>query len=226
MKETHIPLHERLIVGIFLAAAAGGLDAYTFLFHGEVFAGLQTGNFILLGLNLGAGKWSLLPHYLVPILAFLAGTLFTRTLQHIFKEDSTPLGKRQKLILTIEIALMLLVALISPWVPNMVASALLSITAAAQLQEFRRLRNGPFTSLMMTGNLRTLGETICDAVFHHDKKAGTKFWETFAVITSFVVGAALTSLLGGYLGDRTILLSAIILVVPLTLLMLQPDQII
>ncbi|MEG0079125.1 DUF1275 family protein, partial [Enterococcus sp.] len=53
MKDKEYPLHERLIIGVFLAAAAGGLDAYTYLFHGEVFAGLQTGNFILLGLNLG-----------------------------------------------------------------------------------------------------------------------------------------------------------------------------
>lgn len=224
MKETQIPLHERLVVGIFLAAAAGGLDAYTYLFHGKVFAGLQTGNFILLGLNLGAGNWSLAPHYLLPITAFLVGTLFTRTLQHLLKEDQTPLGKRQKLVLTIEIALMVLVAISSPWLPDMVATSLLSLTAAAQLQEFRRLRNGPFTSLMMTGNLRTLGETICDAVFHHDQHAGAKFWETLAVMVSFVIGATTTSLLGQLLGDRTILLSAGILLVPLGLLLRQPQQ--
>lgn len=41
--------HERLEFGMALAATAGGLDAYTYLVHGEVFAGLQTGNFILLG---------------------------------------------------------------------------------------------------------------------------------------------------------------------------------
>ncbi|WP_434976965.1 DUF1275 family protein [Latilactobacillus sakei] len=32
-----------------LLAAAGGFDSYTFLVHGQVFAGLQTGNLILLG---------------------------------------------------------------------------------------------------------------------------------------------------------------------------------
>ena len=58
LKDREYPLHERLIIGVFLAAAAGGLDAYTYLFHGEVFAGLQTGNFILLGLNLGQGDFT------------------------------------------------------------------------------------------------------------------------------------------------------------------------
>lgn len=50
-------VHERLEFGMALAATAGGLDAYTYLVHGEVFAGLQTGNFILLGVHLGQGHW-------------------------------------------------------------------------------------------------------------------------------------------------------------------------
>lgn len=50
--ETKIPVHETLIIGILLAMSAGGLDAYTYLVHGEVFAGLQTGNLILLGIHL------------------------------------------------------------------------------------------------------------------------------------------------------------------------------
>ncbi|GEP21872.1 hypothetical protein FC71_GL000529 [Latilactobacillus sakei subsp. carnosus DSM 15831] len=43
-----------------LLAAAGGFDSYTFLVYGQVFAGLQTGNLILLGTHIGQMKWSVL----------------------------------------------------------------------------------------------------------------------------------------------------------------------
>lgn len=217
MKDKEYPLHERLIIGVFLAAAAGGLDAYTYLFHGEVFAGLQTGNFILLGLNLGHGNFGALLRFIVPISAFFIGSVATRFLQHHLK-DETSLRSRQKLVLVIEIILMLLTAFLSPYISDKLASALLSFAAAAQLQEFRKLHAGPFTSLMMTGNLRTLGETSWDAFIHHDKNAKAKFNDTAIVILSFVTGATLNSLLGNRLGTATIIVSAVILVIPLFIL--------
>ena len=57
MQTTTYPIHERLLIGTLLTAAAGSFDAYTYLLHGEVFAGLQTGNVILLGVHLGQGQW-------------------------------------------------------------------------------------------------------------------------------------------------------------------------
>ncbi|MBO0448487.1 DUF1275 domain-containing protein [Enterococcus sp. MJM12] len=217
MKDKEYPLHERLIIGVFLAAAAGGLDAYTYLFHGEVFAGLQTGNFILLGLNLGHGNFGALLRFIVPISAFFIGSVATRFLQHHLK-DETSLRSRQKLVLIIEIILMLLTAFLSPYISDKLASALLSFAAAAQLQEFRKLHAGPFTSLMMTGNLRTLGETSWDAFIHHDEKAKAKFNDTAIVILSFVTSATLNSLLGNRLGTATIIVSAVVLVIPLFIL--------
>ena len=218
MTKVENPLHERLVVGIFLAAAAGGLDAYTYLFHGEVFAGLQTGNFILLGLHFGEGNWYLLPHYLVPIFAFLVGSFLTRTIQHRIPEDPSSPGKRQKLILSLEILLMVIVAVLSPYISDMLTSAILSVAAAAQLQEFRRLNNGPFTSLMMTGNLRTVGESLFGSLILHDRQAGKKLRETVSIIFSFVTGAAINGFFGQWLGDRTIIISAIILIIPVLLL--------
>lgn len=48
-----IPTYEKTFFGALLTMAAGGIDAYSYIFHGQVFAGLQTGNMILLGVNLG-----------------------------------------------------------------------------------------------------------------------------------------------------------------------------
>lgn len=48
MKNKDIFMHP--LIAILLAITSGGIDAYTFIEQGGVFAGLQTGNSILLGL--------------------------------------------------------------------------------------------------------------------------------------------------------------------------------
>lgn len=209
-------IHERLEFGMALAATAGGLDAYTYLVHGEVFAGLQTGNFILLGVHLGQGHWRALIHYLIPILAFALGALLARYLQ-------TKIHKNQQLwFLTFEISLLLIVGIFSPQLPNLVVNALLSIAAATQLQEFQRLKGKPFTSLMMTGNLRNLSTNFFEGFIQHEAAKRIAFRDTLIILSSFVLGALLNGFLVTYFNQRTILFSLIFL--GLSVLLLLNDR--
>lgn len=209
-------IHERLEFGMALAATAGGLDAYTYLVHGEVFAGLQTGNFILLGVHLGQGHWRALIHYLIPILAFALGALLARYLQ-------TKIHKNQQLwFLTFEISLLLIVGIFSPQLPNLVVNALLSIAAATQLQEFQRLKGKPFTSLMMTGNLRNLSTNFFEGFIQHEAAKRIAFRDTIIILSSFVLGALLNGFLVTYFNQRTILISLIFL--GLSVLLLLNDR--
>ncbi len=43
---------ESLILGLFLAFVGGFLDAYTYVARDHVFANAQTGNIVLLGINI------------------------------------------------------------------------------------------------------------------------------------------------------------------------------
>lgn len=215
-------MSDKLLYGGLLAAA-GGFDSYTYLVHGEVFAGLQTGNLILLGSHLGQMKWSVLLRHITPILAFMLGTILTRILQHRFEKDES-INKRQRIILGIEVLVLTIVAGISPYVPDIVASSLVSIIAAAQLQEFRELDGGPFTSLMMTGNVRTMAESFYDAVFKHDRKAADKCWQILRIIISFTIGAVMVGLCVSFLGERTLILSALFLLMTMLILQLNPDK--
>ncbi|EOH76788.1 YoaK family protein [Enterococcus malodoratus] len=204
--------HERLEFGMALAATAGGLDAYTYLVHGEVFAGLQTGNFILLGVHLGQGHLDALIHYLVPILAFAAGALLARYLQ------TKIMNNQQLWFLGFEMVLLLLIGIFSPHLPNLLANALLSIAAATQLQEFQRLKGKPFTSLMMTGNLRNLSTNFFEGYIKHESAKRIAFRDTLSILISFVVGAFLNGFLVTYLDQRTILFSLIFLSIAVFLL--------
>ena len=60
-------MSEALPLGLLLALTGGILDAYTYLNRGAVFATAETGNLVLLGVNLAMGHWLKVIYYLLPI---------------------------------------------------------------------------------------------------------------------------------------------------------------
>ena len=64
-------MSENFILGIMLALCGGFLDAYTYITRGGVFANAQTGNIVLMGINIAKGDFERVIHYVVPILAFV-----------------------------------------------------------------------------------------------------------------------------------------------------------
>ncbi|WP_246224800.1 YoaK family protein [Lentilactobacillus kribbianus] len=203
--------------GALLTMVAGAIDAYTFMLHGEVFAGLQTGNLILLGLNLGKGQFEMSVRYALSLLAFFLGTILIRLLQrsHWFKNADK---FRRQMILAYEFMLLVIVAVIGQILPNLLTTSILSMAAAAELQEFRRLAGGPFTPLMMTGNLRTLAESSFDAIIYHETSAQQKLKVTGLIMVTFALGAGLVAGLIPLLGAFTILFPAGLIVIAFLLI--------
>ena len=68
---------ESYLVGVLLAIAGGYLDVYTYICRGGVFANAQTGNIVLLGINVADKNWDKILFYMYPILAFMAGILIS-----------------------------------------------------------------------------------------------------------------------------------------------------
>lgn len=63
-------MSESIKLGVILAIAGGFMDAYSYMCRGKVFANAQTGNILLLGINISERNWHMALHYLVPVLAF------------------------------------------------------------------------------------------------------------------------------------------------------------
>lgn len=82
--DSRVVVHESLPIGILLAMAGGFLDVYTYLFHGEVFASMQSGNVILMGVSVAQGRYHEIIRYLLPIGMFMIGIFMTNLLKHRF----------------------------------------------------------------------------------------------------------------------------------------------
>ncbi|EFR30826.1 YoaK family protein [Eremococcus coleocola] len=204
-----------ILPAIILSSLAGSLDAYSYINFGKVFAGMQTGNIIILSIRIGQGAWSATPPYLLSIFMFVLGTLVTRFIQHQTRLKEK--GEAGLIVLLFETVMMLLAAMLQDYVPPLVITSFFALAAAAQFQEFRSLGKHSYASTMMTGNLRNLTESFYDAVFLKDALAKNRLKYLSMVLASFVLGVLITAFLNLQLG----LYSIWILVFGLFLVMLM-----
>lgn len=173
---------QSLPVAALLSMSGGFLDAFTWLSLGGVFANSQTGNVVLLGLYAGLGKWREAAHHIPPIVAFLAGA-------------SVAVGVRAPLLcLSLEIALLATVALLSPELPRPLAIMGISFGAALQTASFRKVERWKYLSVTVTGNMLRGVEQLWSTDAGAARGAGVML----AIFLTFSLGA----LAGGFAATR------------------------
>ncbi|GAA6115733.1 YoaK family protein [Apilactobacillus kunkeei] len=210
MKNKDIFTHP--LIAILMAITSGGIDAYTFIEQGGVFAGLQTGNSILFGISLANHDFAQSLKYIFSIIFFALGIVIIKVMQR--KLDS--INTRKVIIMFYEIVVIMLVGLLVKDTSSVLIVGLLSLVSAAQLQEFKLLKGNPFNPLMMTGNISKIANNAYLALVDHDKKAKALLIDTIMVITSFILGTFIMGIVDHYLNAYSVL----VLIIPLSLVII------
>ena len=203
---TERQMSESFRLGALLALAGGFLDSYTYLVRGGVFANAQTGNIVLLGVNLFQGEIPAALHYLLPILAFAAGVLVSELVRRRL-EESAVVHWRQ-VIVVIEMAALGVVAFL-PRTLNMPANAAVSFVCAMQVEAFRKLHGSAFATTMCTGNLRSGTEQLYRYAVTGDRACRTRGMQYLGIILFFIAGAGLGAWGTGPLKERAVLLACV-----------------
>ena len=197
-------MSEALPLGLLLALTGGILDAYTYLNRGAVFATAETGNLVLLGINLAMGHWLKVIYYLLPISSYAAGLLVTLAFHR--RSDKLFFHWRQFVVLT-ECLVVLLATIIPQGALDPLVNCMIAFISAMQVQTFRKFRGCACATTMCTGNLRSGVEAL---YFHlADKEPGSldRAKVYFGLIAFFVTGAVISSLLAPLFAGRAILVA-------------------
>ena len=197
-------MSEALPLGLLLALTGGILDAYTYLNRGAVFATAETGNLVLLGVNLAMGHWLKVIYYLLPISSYAAGLLVTLASHR--RSDKLFFHWRQFVVLT-ECLVVLLATIIPQGDLDPLVNCMIAFISAMQVQTFRKFRGCACATTMCTGNLRSGVEAL---YFHlADKEPGSldRAKVYFGLIAFFVTGAVISSLLAPLFAGRAILVA-------------------
>lgn len=197
---------ESIELGVLLALAGGFMDAYSYIARDGVFANAQTGNILLVGLNLSGGDLMRAGRYFFPVLAFALGIM----LADLIHERFSSLFHWRQLTVFLEAVILLGVSLI-PGTANLVANCLTSFACGMQVESFRKIHGHGIATTMCIGNLRSALQSVDDYIITHNKGFLENGLLYFGVILTFVVGAVLGNLCIGWLGLHAIAVAAVLL---------------
>lgn len=177
---------ESLPLAAILALAGGFMDAYSYVGRGEVFANAQTGNILLLGVNLAEGNFPLALRYLCPVLAFALGIAAAEVVRHHLQKREL-LHWRQAAVL-LEAIILLGVSFLSGEV-NLLANSLVSFACGIQVESFRKISGNGAATTMCIGNLRSATQALCDYHYTRERAMLEKGLMYLGVILCFALGA-------------------------------------
>ena len=200
-------ISETFRLGAVLALAGGFLDAYTYLVRGKVFANAETGNMVLLGVNLLNGQWEKALGYVAPILAFAIGVVVAEAIKKRVQERS--LHWRQISLLA-EMVILLVVCFL-PQSMNNAANVAVAFVCAVQVESFRKVHGNAFATTMCTGNLRSGTERLWQFLQSGKRESLTQAGRYYGIIFFFIVGAALGSFTSGILAERAVFVPCLLL---------------
>ena len=194
---------ETMRLGILLALSGGLMDAYSYLFRGEVFANAQTGNILLCSVALSQGEWGVAVQYAFPVLAFGLGILMTFLIRQRFRNRTNRIHWRQLGVLA-EILLLTLVAFL--------------------LEAFRKIHGNAIATTMCIGNLRAGIHAAAEFGFSRKREDRNRAITYFTVILAFALGAVLGNLAIAQWGTWAILGSSALLLVCFGLMFFQGKE--
>lgn len=183
------------------AAVGGFLEVYTYMLHGGVFCNAQTGNLVLLFLNLTSASWADASHYLYSLLSYVAGILVSAAL---------PLWLRQRhaaiAVTCLEAAALAGLAFIPAGAPNWYTYVSVSFLCALQYNTFTSCRDAKLATTFCTNNLRQLTLNLFGAAREKSRQKLRLAGTYAAVILFFAAGAVAGGFAAEVMGNYCILL--------------------
>lgn len=213
---------ESYLVGVLLAIAGGYLDVYTYICRGGVFANAQTGNIVLLGINMADQNWSKILFYTYPILAFMAGILITEYVRKKFRYNQG-LHWRQ-IVIVIEFLVLWMIAYVPSGVNDDLINSAVSFVCSMQVESFRRFNGSAYATTMCTGNLRSATEQLFLYNTNKDKKARTKSLQYYGIILFFILGAILGTAITRAFMETSVLIVCLLLLAVFVIMFIPPAE--
>lgn len=196
---------ERAWIFYILIAVAGFFGAYTFLLRGNVFCNAQTGNVVLMGLALGARKWSDALYYLIPISAYLMGAFVSELLPNPIKRR-LPI-RWDTLLIIIEMSVVLGLGFIPESAPVQISQVAINFIASMQYNTFRQAEGVPMATTFATNHIRQIGVGLAKEVKHlhtEDKSHRQKLQQHFKMLIFFLIGSVVGTVLCNIFAGKAI----------------------
>ena len=199
---------EKRHVFFLLMFVGGFLGAFTYSIRGGVFCNAQTANFVLMGMAIGNQQWSKALYYLVPMSAYIGGTILSEALPSPVKEKAHI--RWDTLLIGIEMVVIFVLGLLPESAPFQISQIAINIIMAMQYNTFRQARGIPMATTFCTNHIRQLGIHLYKTLHHHgDSKFRMRFLIHLGMLMTFVLGAIISTIACTMLLGKAIWISLI-----------------
>ena len=207
---------ERKRVYFLLMFTAGFYGAFTYSIRGGVFCNAQTGNFVLLAMALGSADWTKALYLLLPINAYMLGAVISELLPI---SEKRPNGLRWETeLIMFEMLVVIFLGLIPETAPVQIAQVCINFICSMQYNTFRQSQDVPMATTFCTNHIRQTGVQLSLLIRDHgNKKARVRLWTHIGMISVFIAGGIVSTVLCNWLLGKAIFFALI----PLAILLID-----
>ncbi len=196
---------ERSSVFYLLMFSAGMMGAYTYNLRGGVFSNAQTANIVLMAIAFGRREIMLGMYYLIPIFAYLAGTVIAEVLP-------TPVKKIghirwDTLLLAFEMLALFAIGWIPLSMPHQIVQVAINFICSMQYNTFRQSEGVPMATTFCTNHIRQLGNSLVRYVRTRDSDSFKRIKMHGNMLFIFFFGGFLLTLACPLLSEKSIWLA-------------------
>ena len=209
--KTHkTPPFERPLFIMIITFVGGYMNGYTYITRNNTLANMHTANMSKFGINIALGEWLEALHYFIPILTCILGAAFSKLIETILINFNFK-GDWRKFALILEAISLFIIGLLPTSFPDIIVTNLVSFFMGYQLCLFRTCLGVPFNTTICTGNIRSVGLFLFDALDIENKESFKKLI-TFTVLTfSFAIGVIPGTLISLALSVKAVWICSFIL---------------
>ena len=170
-----------------LMLAAGWLGAFTYNLRGGVFCNAQTANFVLMAMALGKGQWAHAAYFLIPVGAYLAGTVLSEALP--LRVRRLGLVRWDTLLVGVEALVVFLLGLLPETAPFQISQVAINFICSMQYNTFRQAEGVPMATTFCTNHLRQTGIHLTKWARRRERRELELFLEHAGMLAVFTAGA-------------------------------------
>ena len=207
---------ERRLVFELLMMTAGMMGAYTFNLRGGVFSNAQTANIVLMSIAFGKGDIKHGLYYLIPISAYLLGSILSEILPKPVKK--VRLFRWDTILMFLEIIILFIIGFIPTTISHHVVQIMINFTCAMQHNTFRQAESIPMATTMCTNHLRQVGVWFVKYFKNRDTKSLIREKSHVVMIGCFFLGGLFETVACIFLDEKAIWLALIPLAINLFML--------
>ncbi|MFU2203897.1 YoaK family protein [Streptococcus pluranimalium] len=208
-RQKSYPVYESMLCAFLVTFISGFINAFTYLTQGGRFAGVQTGNLLMLGIRLAEGRFLEAIKFLIPILVFMTGQVLTYFFKSWVIKHRFHWHLFSSLVLTaLDVIAILGLKLFHPYI----IVGILSLFMSLQVDTFKSIRGTPFATVMMTGNIKNAAYYWVKGVIEKDIKIRKDGRNILFILVTFSLGAMCSTFLSIPLGELSLIFSLLPLV--------------